>query len=96
MRPTARSSVSEHRWSAGKGFRLPRDWSDSAVGAVRRCIRVRLSKNVDYLIDNLCIPTISWMKEGDQRESGGAAGWVPKSGNGSVWAKVQGQSRLSP
>ena len=72
MHRTARSFVSEHWWSAGKGFRLPRDWSDSALGAVRRCIRVRLSKNVDYLIDNLFINTISEMKEGDQRESEGS------------------------
>ena len=37
-----------------KVFRLPYDWSDSAVGVARRCVRVRLSKDVDYLIDNLC------------------------------------------
>jgi len=40
-------------------FGLRHDWPDSAVGVATSCAHVRLSKNVDYLIDNLFVVILS-------------------------------------
>src|ERR1700674_5860819 len=46
----------------GKGFAFTVIWSDSAARTVQNCAYVRLSKNSDYLIDNLCVLMLSKLK----------------------------------
>jgi hypothetical protein len=44
----------------------------------RTCAHVRLSKNIDYLIDNLCFIMLSYLRGYDQEENGTDCGAVPK------------------
>jgi len=60
----------------------------------RSCALVRLSRNVDYLIDNQHALIISETQGGDQEETGRAEEHVPKLGTKS--AELGGQTERSP
>jgi hypothetical protein len=61
--PDAWCSIVGQQANLDEGFRLRHGWSDSAVGRFRGCAHFKLSKNVDYLIDNFCIAILSQVKD---------------------------------
>jgi hypothetical protein len=67
-------------WAKRTASRPPDRWSERP----RSSPWVRLSKIIDYLIDNLHVPMLSKVKARGQAQSGGAADAVPtwESGTG--------------
>jgi hypothetical protein len=78
-----------------EGFRLRHGWSDSTVGVALNWAYVKLSKNVDYRVDNVCGLIISQVEERKQEESGRAAAQFPKLGMRLVVAKELGRRPVS-
>ena len=69
MRLSRSLTALEQQLKPHEGFALAPE-SNSALGVAKSCVFARLSKNVDYLVDNQRISIISQMEEGEQEEIG--------------------------